>query len=337
MVIFTLIGALIGAGFASGQEIYLFFYRYGINGIFGIFVCSLLVGTTIYKTFLIIYRKNITNYREFLETILKNKKNVKIINWIINIFLIASFYIMISGFGAYFEQEFEINHIIGVLILAIVSFLVLLKDVSRVAKISRIVVPVLIFCIIVIGIKNIMQINFENFINKTIKREGGELWWLIQSIIYCSYNMILVIPVIINLKRYIKNEKHIIYVSICTGIIIFILAISIFLLLINVDINFRMLDMPAVYVISKFFPQYKLIYGIVILLSIFTSAISIGISILENIAKNKKSFPQIAFFLCITSVVISNFGFSNLVKFLFPLFGYLGVLQIINIINLLLP
>ena len=29
MIIFTIIGALIGAGFASGQEIYLFFYKYG--------------------------------------------------------------------------------------------------------------------------------------------------------------------------------------------------------------------------------------------------------------------------------------------------------------------
>ena len=29
--IFVIIGTLIGAGFASGQEIYLFFYQYGTN------------------------------------------------------------------------------------------------------------------------------------------------------------------------------------------------------------------------------------------------------------------------------------------------------------------
>ena len=33
MIIFSIIGALIGAGFASGQEMYLFFYRFGIYGI----------------------------------------------------------------------------------------------------------------------------------------------------------------------------------------------------------------------------------------------------------------------------------------------------------------
>ena len=31
MILFTIIGSIIGAGFASGQEIYLFFYRFGIK------------------------------------------------------------------------------------------------------------------------------------------------------------------------------------------------------------------------------------------------------------------------------------------------------------------
>ena len=43
MVSLVIIGALIGAGFASGQEIYLFFYRYGLSGILGIILCSILM------------------------------------------------------------------------------------------------------------------------------------------------------------------------------------------------------------------------------------------------------------------------------------------------------
>ena len=39
MILFSIIGTLIGAGFASGQEIYLFFYRYGLNGIMGLVLC----------------------------------------------------------------------------------------------------------------------------------------------------------------------------------------------------------------------------------------------------------------------------------------------------------
>ena len=40
----VIIGALIGAGFASGQEIFSFFYIYGKNGIYGILIMSILIG-----------------------------------------------------------------------------------------------------------------------------------------------------------------------------------------------------------------------------------------------------------------------------------------------------
>ena len=47
--VFVIIGTLIGAGFASGQEIYIFFYQYGINGILGITISSILLGYVVYK------------------------------------------------------------------------------------------------------------------------------------------------------------------------------------------------------------------------------------------------------------------------------------------------
>ena len=43
----VIIGTMIGAGFASGQEIGLFFNRYGIVGLIGIIVSSILTGLII--------------------------------------------------------------------------------------------------------------------------------------------------------------------------------------------------------------------------------------------------------------------------------------------------
>ena len=42
-IVLVIIGALVGAGFASGQEIYSFFYLYGINGLFGIIIMCILI------------------------------------------------------------------------------------------------------------------------------------------------------------------------------------------------------------------------------------------------------------------------------------------------------
>lgn len=338
MAIFSIIGALIGAGFASGQEMYIFFYRFGILGILGLVLCSGLIGGVIYKTFLTIHSKKINNYQSFLNEIFniekrKNKYlNLSFIsNTIVNIFLLITFYIMISGFGAYFEQEFNISKTIGAIILAIICFIILLKDIEGVTKVNSIVVPVLITIILIISIKNINNINYTPIINNTT---SSNLNWILQAVLYCSYNMILVIPILVGLNKYIKNKKQITIISIISAIIVFILALSIFLLLVNINEDISTIEMPAVYSIDKNFPTFSSIYGIVILLSIFSTAISIGISFLKNVVKDKKSYPQIVGIMCISGVLISNIGFSNLVKMLFPVFGYLGIVQIISIFRI---
>ena len=43
-----IVGTLIGAGFASGQEIATFFNRFLDNGLYGILISSLLFGVIIY-------------------------------------------------------------------------------------------------------------------------------------------------------------------------------------------------------------------------------------------------------------------------------------------------
>ena len=73
----------------------------------------------------------------------------------------------------------------------------------------------------------------------------------------------------------------------------------------------------------------KNIYGIIVLSSIFTTAVSLGASFLQNVTKNRKSYQQIAQIMCITGVAVSKLGFSNLVNLLYPIFGFFGIIQII--------
>lgn len=323
MLVFSIIGTLIGAGFASGQEMYLFFYRYGINGILGLVLCSSLMAGVIYKTFIIIHDKQIHSYKDFLNTIFGSERLSFISNIIINAFLLVTFYIMISGFGAYFEQRFQISSVIGASIFSILCFFVLIKDIEGVKKVNSLIVPILIVVIFIIGMLSLKKFDVTN-----LRIEKVNFKWVLQAIVYCSYNMILVIPVLVSFKKYISSKKQIVIVSIFSGVIVFVLAISIFSVLTSVTADYSKIEMPAVYAIDKNFSWISGIYGSVILLSIFSTAISIGISFLKNITKDRKSFPQIVAIMCISGVLISNFGFSNLVKLLFPLFGYLGIVEI---------
>ena len=327
--VFVIIGTLIGAGFASGQEIYLFFYQYGMNGILGIVISSLLLGFVTYKVLCISQENGVTNYKSFLERFIKKEKHLEIFNTIMNIFILITFYIMIAGFGAYFEQQFGIHALIGSMILSVICYVVFLKDVSGLIKVSQYMVPLLIGSLFIMGIsvidsQNIMEISHYVSENTNWK-------WILDSVLYGSYNTILLIPVLIAMRNLVNNLKSQKMISLLTVILIILLSLIVFLILTKVDVDIQNLEMPAVYVASKISPILKYIYGFIILSSIFTTSISLGTSLLENIAQDKKKYKQYAVFICVTAVFVSNIGFSNLVNLLYPIFGYIGLIQIIKI------
>lgn len=215
--------------------------------------------------------------------------------------------------------------------MALICYIVFLRNIESITKINSIIIPILIFIIITIGIQNIIHIDSSQ-IGSNIQPDTS-MFWILQAVIYASYNLILLLPVLVTLRKLIQNKKQIMVTSIMTGVIITIISSLTFLLLVNLEGNFAKIEMPVVYVIQNKFTQFKYIYGFIILIAIFTTATSVGISFLDNICKNEKAFPQYAAILCITSIIISPIGFSNLVNTLFPLFGFLGLLQIYFIAN----
>lgn len=325
-IVLLIIGALIGAGFASGQEIYSFFYSYGVIGLLGIIITSSLMSLLIYKVLKIVRKNKIENYSEFLRIFIRNEKIIKVINNILNILLLVTFYIMIAGFGAYFEQEIGISKIVGSLILAILCAIVFFTNIKGVLKVSQYLVPILILLIVIIGGINLSKGNVVE--QELIQKKG----WLISAITYCSYNLILIFPVLISIKKEITKEKNIKYIAIISGIVMITLSVMIYMLLTKIQINISTLEMPVVYVVRTYFTKLKPLYAFIILSSIFTTAISIGIGFLQNVSKSRKSYTQFVLFMCITSLLISNFGFSKLVNFAYPIFGYIGIVQIIMLL-----
>ena len=247
--VFVIVGAIIGAGFASGKEIYTFFYAYGTKGILGIFISIFLIGLMIYKSLEIIKKYNINNYNEFLEKITKNNsEKIKIfLNSIINIFLLIVFFVMCAGFAAFFNQEFGINQIYSGLIIAIICYIILNKNIKGIILFNFILIPLIIIILFLLGIKNIEIIKNINF-----NFQINNLDFLPKAILYASYNSITLISILIPMKKYIKNKKTIFIISFLSSIIIIILAIIIFSLLLNIKTNVNNIELPAVYASRTF-------------------------------------------------------------------------------------
>ena len=245
--IFVIIGTIIGAGFSSGKEIYSFFFIHGKNGILGLIISIFLIGYIIFKSLSIIKKYDINNYEEFLKRIIDKKEmNIgAIINIIINTFLLITFYIMCAGFSAYFNQEFGINILFSGAVIAIISYVLLNKNMNGIFFINSILIPLIILILIVLGVRS--GKNIENFTNTT-----NFLRWFPSAILYASYNTVTLISILIPMKRYINNKMEIIKVTICSIIIIFIMAFIIILLLLSIKNNIDMIELPAVYASRTF-------------------------------------------------------------------------------------
>lgn len=327
----VIIGALIGAGFASGQEIYLFFFSYGKRGILGIGVSAILLGIIIYKTMIIIKKNKITTYKEFLLSIVPEKwrkeKVLEIINIIINIFILITFYIMIAGFGGYLAETIKIPQIIGSSILAIMCVIIMSKETKGIVKVSEIIVPILIVFIVVIGVYTVISTNVANKIEQMNIINGSS--WLVSGVLYASYNTILLIPVLISVNNII-DRREVSKTSIVITFMIFLLATAVFVSMLKIDVNIKRIEMPISYVISTQLPKLKVLYGIVILTSILTTAISLIAGLMQNV-KEKNNKKIMLCLICISSIFISQIGFSALINFLYPIFGYIGIIQILLI------
>ncbi len=326
-VIMVIMGTLIGAGFASGREIYLFFVQYGYFGQIGIIFSGIMTSIIVYLVLKKVKEKQISNYFELLKEINPKSKIVnKVILIIVNSFLLISFYIMIAGFSAYIKQAYQIPIYLSSFFFVFICYIVFQKSLQGMMKINGYLVPFLLFLIIYLGIKNIPYLmQMESLIQIETKAKG----FFISSLLYASYNSIILIPVLVTMKNYIKHNRQIKVISFVSGMLMIVLSFAIYGLLLKGQFFIKELELPLLEITLEFGKIFQYIYGFVIMVSIFTSAISTGYSFLENVSKDKKAYKRNLIIMCIIGILVSNIGFSNLVQILYPLFGILGFLQII--------
>ena len=97
----------------------------------------------------------------------------------------------------------------------------------------------------------------------------------------------------------------------------------------NSTINLKNVDIPIVAIIKHKFEKY--LYCIGIESAIFTSAVSAGYGVLENISE--KNLKKTSAIMCLLGIPIAYIGFGNLVNALYPVLGTIGIIEIILILK----
>lgn len=330
-IIFVLIGTFVGAGFASGKEVFNFFTCYSYYGIISIFIFSILLLFLIYKCLNIKTKLKINNYDEFIFYLEKKYKffNHKFFLILINVFLASSFYIMIAALSSLFNYQFNIAKFLTIIWTIFICFFIFYKkNIKFIYVINSILMPILILFIIFLCFFNI---NLNNINLSQINTNYNFIYAVFMGLLYFSYNSLLLIPIIFDLKiNDNKNNNNNFKISLIYSLIIFLITFFINLLLLSFYNLVYDLELPILYISNSSIKIFSYLYFFIILSAIFTTMISSGYSFINNFNKNNFKTKLLIFLLF--SFIFCIFSFSSLINFFYPLFGLIGFIQIFLIL-----
>ncbi|MCC5909540.1 MAG: hypothetical protein JJT76_03775 [Clostridiaceae bacterium] len=344
------IGTVIGAGFASGQEIMQFFGEYGIHGILGVGVSTILImiiASTILKR---VYRQNIHSFEEFASFYF-TKRILWWVNILLAFLLLVGYFVMLAGAGAVTKHNLGIAPLYGIVIMSVINFIVFQFGVRGIAKANNFIVPILISIIFLVSffvVKNnnfifsnvhgevLLKLDNITMLSKSmIQREivFTHFGWIASSVVYAAHNSIGAIVVMTSFRPVIYDEKAAKYGGLLGGLGLGILALLILISILTLYTDVMGLEVPMVAAAHSLGEIPKNIYSIVLLLAMFTTAIANGYACilrLSFITGIRKNYTMM--FICLASIPLAMLGFKNLVSFFYPIFGYMGFFFIVAIL-----
>ena len=153
--------------------------------------------------------------------------------------------------------------------------------------------------------------------------------FLTSSILYVGYNSLGLIPILVKLKTGDLSNVKKALVAFLSSLVLGLVGISLFVTIYKFFPAIMVYELPTLKLASMMGSITKGFFGIVILCAILTTAISCGFAFIEM---DDKKYMIRSSIMCLVAFFISNIGFSELVNTIFPIFGYIGILEILVIV-----
>lgn len=329
----TYIGTIVGAGFASGQEMLQFFVSFGKIGLVGLLIVTLLF---IYFGYIIMelgWQLKVSSHLPIVKKV--GGKYLSVFSdVVITFFLFGALTAMIAGSGALFHQEFNLNPHLGSLFMATITVITVLGGFDSIINSISIVVPFLILSAVTVSIAAILSApSLSDATLCCIERPILLRNWLWSSILYISYNIVPSISILGPLGKQAQDRKTIRNGAILGGVGLGVGAIAIFLALYVNASSIEHLEIPMIMVARRISPLVQGIYAVVLSAEIYTTAVGDLYGFSARICDLNTKKATIVVLLCSCLAFLASFtGFSNLVKYMYPTVGYCGVLTLICLI-----
>ncbi|MDW7673910.1 MAG: hypothetical protein SCK28_05150 [Bacillota bacterium] len=330
------IGTIVGAGFATGQEVLQFFAFFGIGGLAAIAFATLQFAVFGYLILNIANKLKAQSHLQLIRYI-SGPTIGYLIDLVITGFLFGALVTMAAGMGAIFTQQLELPNIIGIGLLLLVTMVTVFYGINGVISIVSYLVPALMLIIVGVSLNSLIG-NFDNFIANLEWTATGSApvpFWPLSAIIYTSYNIVIAVAVLAPLGSLATdaNQKQ--------GAIMGAVGLGIGAMVINLAIIANVpavlqYEVPMLFISNLAGPIVTVFYTIALVVGVYTTAVASLYGFAARVvAPESKSFRMLTFGSSVMAFFLAQFGFSTLVGILFSAVGYAGLLLLGSLVYVL--
>ncbi len=320
----TYVGAVMGAGFASGQEIQQFFARFGYRGLAGIIVSAGLFALLGWMMLDLQNYWKVSSYPDFFRHLL-GKRWGKWADALVSILLFIGMLAMLSGSGAIFTEYFGMSRWLGISLTALVIALALWYRGEGVLWINSVLIPLKFLICLGIGFLAIFLATSGDGEGIMILPHPIIKHWAISAVLYVSFNLTLAMVVFASLGQKVQRPGA------KLGAVLGGVALGVFAIVIGAGLlrfpEVLGLEIPMVAVAGKLGDWSAFLYVVVLWLAMVTAAIGNGFSLVSRVVVTNKISYTLATILLLTTVFpLAGVRFSQIVQLVYPIFGYIGLI-----------
>lgn len=324
------IGVVIGAGFASGQEILQYITSFGLLGTIGAIIATALFAYLGMVLMQIGSRTKTISHRDAIYKISGNKLG-SVIDYIIIFTLFGVGVVMIAGAGANLNQQFDLPFFVGSTLMILLILLAGMANLNRFVTIIGSITPFLILIVIILTVYSIFTMDLSITTLNSIALEQPTTLpnWFISAINYVSFNIAVGASMALVMGGAEKSEKTAKLGGLLGGLGIGILIILSHLAIFSQIDLVQGYEMPMLQLANNISPYLGFVMAIVLFGMIFNTAASMFFSLGARFYEiGTTKFKTFLVIVLAISYLLSFVGFSDLVGYFYPLIGYLGLFLI---------
>ena len=329
-VALALVGLTVGAGFASGQEVIQYFLSFGYWGIVGAAVAGITIA--IFSGW--VYQLGSYYLADDHSAVFKSVSRPWVskymdITTMFTLFCIG--FVMIAGAGANLNQQFGLPTWVGSAIMVVLLFLSGFLDVDKLTSVISFITPLLIVCLFgafVITLMNMPDnIGQLNELAQTNPNASGTFNnWLVTALNYATLVMIMDTSMMLVFAGSHMNPAQAGKGGLLGGIMFAVLLMMLtFILFMNME-DITGADMPLLQVFDNMHPAVGVFVSIVIYLMIYNTAVGLLYALGRRLSHDSPTkFRPYYFAVVLAGFALSFIGFADLVGWVYPVLGYLGL------------